>query len=525
MPAKFWPTKKPPRSHLAVAMPLVPRFRRWKLTEPQAVLDLEGEIVSGHADRHVVRVALGRGRHRLAAFLKREHRVRLRDRLASWWHGFGAISLAEREAKTLAELRKAGVPTPRVLACGECDDRAFLLLAAVRGTMDLRRFLHRMGAALADHRRTRIARWLGDIVARVHNAGYDAPDLLSKHVLIDPQSLAITLLDWPRARRYSQISFHRAARDLGQLHASLAGSLATPRDRLRCLRAYWQARGGKDGCKLRSLVALTERAARRSLRRRSVRELLRPPVEERPQNLRWIDGERLCVTPAFWNACGGHPPAWLTAAAARPASERRTESVFWRERQLTLQRWPAESSARRWFARILGRRIESAETDQAGLLFRLRRYGVPAPRVLAFGRRDDGSGFLLTRPIPQTRVVADWLRTYSPRRDSILLRLGRMLRRLHAAGRRLEGRIDLLGLHRDRTPVLLAIPPQSMPQPAGRWPYHDLGQIVRSLRLTDADAARLVRGYLGNEASKDRSRELAAELRGQLPAAREVPHA
>jgi hypothetical protein len=253
--------------------------------------------------------------------------------------------------------------------------------------------------------------------------------------------------------------------------------------------------------------------------------LLRPPVEERPQNLRWIDGERLCVTPAFWNACGGHPPPWLTAAAARPASERLTENVFWRERQLTLQRWPAESSARRWYAKILSRRIESAETDQAGLLFRLRRYGVPAPRVLAFGRRDDGSGFLLTRPIPQTRAIAEWLRTYSPRRDSIFLRLGRMLRRLHAAGRRIENRIDLLGIHDDRLPVLLAIPPQSMPQPAGRWPYHDLGQIVRSLRLTDADAARLVRGYLGSEASRDRSRELAAELRGQLPAAQEVPHA
>jgi hypothetical protein len=99
-----------------------------------------------------------------------------------------------------------------------------------------------------------------------------------------------------------------------------------------------------------------------------------------------------------------------------------------------------------------------------------------------------------------------------------------MLRRVHAAGRCIEGRIDLLGIHRDRAAVILAIPPQSMPQPTGRWPYHDLGQIVRALRLTDPDAARLVRGYLGHEASKAHSRTLAAELRGQLPATREVPH-
>src|SRR5437868_1628787 len=96
------------RSRLAVSAAFVRRFRRWGLTDPTTVFDLPGEVVSGHADRHVVRVRLGQGPRRLAAYLKREHRVRLRDRLSALWHGFGAVSLAEREAQTLARLRKLG---------------------------------------------------------------------------------------------------------------------------------------------------------------------------------------------------------------------------------------------------------------------------------------------------------------------------------------------------------------------------------------------------------------------------------
>src|SRR4051812_14629574 len=100
-----------------------PRFRRrvarWGLGAAGDFLDQPGEVVSGHADRHVVHVLLGRGRKRFAAFLKREHRVRWRDRIAAAWAGYGWASKSEREARLLGDLRRAGAPVPRWLASGE----------------------------------------------------------------------------------------------------------------------------------------------------------------------------------------------------------------------------------------------------------------------------------------------------------------------------------------------------------------------------------------------------------------------
>src|SRR3954454_22860063 len=95
------------REHFTVVARLVRRFRRWDLTTPAAGFDLPGEVVSGPADRHVVRVMLGDGQRRIAAYLKREHRVRFRDRLAACWHGHGPVSLSEREGRILGALRKA----------------------------------------------------------------------------------------------------------------------------------------------------------------------------------------------------------------------------------------------------------------------------------------------------------------------------------------------------------------------------------------------------------------------------------
>src|SRR5437879_6531456 len=86
------------------------RYRRYfthlGLADARAFLDLPGEVVSGHPNRHVVRIVLGRGRQRFVAFLKREHRVPWRDRLANAWAGFGWVSKSQREAQVLDQLRR-----------------------------------------------------------------------------------------------------------------------------------------------------------------------------------------------------------------------------------------------------------------------------------------------------------------------------------------------------------------------------------------------------------------------------------
>lgn len=525
MPASLLQLLRAKRSQLFVAARLVPRFRRCELTTPEAVINLPGEIVSGHADRHVVRVTLGPTSRPMPAFLKREHRVRWRDRLNSWMQGMGFATLSAREARVLAILQRLGVPVPRVLACGETGGRAFLLLKAVSGSTDLRRFLHRMGAAVPLHRRVTAASKLGAILGRLHGAGYEIPDLLSKHVLIHMRTLAITLVDCPRVRRLHYVSPARAARDLGRLDASLAEGLATPRDRLCCLRAYWRTRSGAAFSPFGDFVKTCGKAARRSQRRRSVRELRRPPVDESGQQLRWLDGENLCVTRVFWQACRGNVPTWLSAMSRSRVRRPQVDPVFWNSRRLIMLRWPAASVWRRGLARMFGWHVVTNWTRRAGALFRLRRHGVGGPRVLAFGRRPDGSGFLLVRPTAESTPIGEWLAGSHGQRGAVLRRAGTLIRRVHDTGERIGfSREPLHVSSGGRVTLAPDAELRPMPRPAGRWPMRDLAQVLRGLKLDTDDAAQLVRHYLGGTASVADGRRLATDLRGGLPTDRSAHH-
>src|SRR5262245_4286828 len=114
-------------------------FSKQALNSAEAFLDLEGEIISGHPDRHVMRLQVGG----IDAILKREHRVPWRDRLSSWRDGFGWTSVSLRESATLRQLRACDIRVPEWMAAGEtADGRAFLLLRSVGPAIDLRRYLN-----------------------------------------------------------------------------------------------------------------------------------------------------------------------------------------------------------------------------------------------------------------------------------------------------------------------------------------------------------------------------------------------
>src|SRR5205814_7270336 len=127
-----------------------------------------------------------------------------------------------REARTLRALHTARVRAPQWLACGEDGrGRAFLLVAGMAGAVSLRGFLH-AERLMPQPERLAFARRLGGALARAHAAGFDHPDLTSKHVLIHPHRRTITLLDWQRARRRSSVGWQQRTRDLAVLHSSLA---------------------------------------------------------------------------------------------------------------------------------------------------------------------------------------------------------------------------------------------------------------------------------------------------------------
>ena len=87
------------------------------LIQPEDFLRLPETIVSGHPGRQVSRVVLGNGPETIPAFLKREHRVPWKDRLANAWAGFGFVSKSYREARLLAAVRQAG--DARLLVAGD----------------------------------------------------------------------------------------------------------------------------------------------------------------------------------------------------------------------------------------------------------------------------------------------------------------------------------------------------------------------------------------------------------------------
>lgn len=408
-------------------------FRARGLSRVEDFLNLPGQtphIVSGHPDRHVVRISFEDGSERWTAFLKREHRVGRRTRLGNALAGCGFVSRSLREARMLQALQREGLPGPEWLAAGEDDEgRAFLLVRETPGA-ELRSVLQ---SERQPARRRRLARNLGALLGRLHACGFHHPDLYANHLLVDPQTGAIHLLDWQRARLRRSLSWRQRRRDLAALHATLADSLATPRERLLCLLAYGRA-AGHAGIAWGRAVRQIESEARRLLGHRHIREKRQLPSAAQA----WIclDGEALCVTPALQHS--GQIPDYLRS----PARETIAAATL-------VRRWPVGPEGGRMLLlrrRHLRRRdAVSPEQREAALLLRLQRHGIPAPRVLAMGHRRDGGrteSLLLTEPLSDTCSLEAWLacqtrRRATPaaldRRHSVLHQTGALLQRLHEA--------------------------------------------------------------------------------------------
>ncbi len=362
-----------------------PRYRglleRHGLASVQRLAALPGLIVSGHPGRNVSFVSVGG----LMAYLKREHRVRWRDRLRSAAAGFGFVSVAVREARTLAALRAAGVASPEWIATGEDErGRAFLLLAALPSAVDLRQYLHdRRMAAPAE--RYRFAHRLGTALAAIHEAGFDHPDLYAKHVLVTPATGECHFLDWQRSRRRPRLAWRLRARDLAALDAALAETFATGRERLACLCGYLAA-SAPLGVTAKQAARDVRRAAGRLQRRTHVRKERDSPPPVVSQGVLWLDGEALCVTQDFWQELGGEVPGWLRSPGAGRGTSRRAVDLPGGRRGLLVRRCCDRPLAWLWCA-FRRRPLLSPELRDAGAFFRRQKHGLAAPRVLAFGQR------------------------------------------------------------------------------------------------------------------------------------------
>ncbi|HEY3788990.1 MAG TPA: lipopolysaccharide kinase InaA family protein, partial [Urbifossiella sp.] len=389
-----------------------PRFRErlaaQKLLTAEAFLELRGEIVSGHPDRHALRIELPGWEN--ACYLKRQHRVGLRERFRQWRAGFGWSSRSVREARMLRELEKAGLSGPRWIAFGEDGaGQAFLLVEELPDAVNLRELLSDNQLSLSD--RSRLAERLGQAVAELHAAGFHTPDLTAKHVFVNPDTFVITLVDWQSARRGKQLSESDRMRFLVGLDASLGETLAGRRERFRFLWAYrriWVEKG-----RFSETVREIERQSARSQKRRSIRDQRHTPVTRREQRLVWLAGEAVCAIPevaAAWPKPAIAPPFYTDG----PADKERLSRVRLPDgREVELLRGQSFEPLGRLFAAIRGKSWRSAGVMLGRVLFHLQRYGIPAPRLYAFGQRDTGpfrgDWFILYEP-PTGRPLAEWLK-------------------------------------------------------------------------------------------------------------------
>jgi tRNA A-37 threonylcarbamoyl transferase component Bud32 len=370
-------------------------------------LAIPSVVISGHPDRNVARLMLGP----VPAFIKREDRVRLRDRIAAWLAGCGFGSRSEREARTLAALEKAGIGCPGWIAYGQDDGGgAFLIVRALTQAVELRQHLQGMNQT---GERRRLARRLGAALARMHEAGFDHPDLYSKHVFVSADGHDFHFLDWQRSR-LGRMNNRRRVRDLAALNATMAEELAGSRERLACLTAYITAACGSASAEVsasekrqardfrRFLFSAVRRETERLLHKRRICEALNSTHVS--QELIRLNGEALCITPQFLGELSGNVPDWLRLEqTAWKKADAITSLVSLPEgREGLLVRRRSTRLLHRLWTEFRRKPLMTPEASLAGVLFRRQRRGESAPRLLAFGQRRTSTwqteSFLLTEP-------------------------------------------------------------------------------------------------------------------------------
>ena len=151
-----------------------------------------------------------------------------------------------------------------------------------------------------------------------------------------------------------------------------------------------------------SFARLILRAAARHSARRSVRDQLQP--EAAPQRLVWLAGEAVCAVPAV-------AAVWPRPAIAPPFygfGPDGTSRVRFAGRDAVLLRGRTSAPLGRFRAWLRAAPWRSPGVTAGRVLFHLARYGVPAPRLLAFGQR-----FV-------TATSAEWFALYEAPPTSLL---------------------------------------------------------------------------------------------------------
>jgi hypothetical protein len=258
-------------------------------------------------------------------------------------------------------------------------------------------------------------------------------------------------------------------------------------------------------------------------RKRRIRELRQAPLPAGRQQLLWLDGEALVVTPGFQRQAP-QPPTWLAMPSHPPASNS-VECVEitgsgvapWKlVRRWTSQPWQWLKS---WWRRPL---FPAPEFEQAAALIRLERFGVEVPRLLALGHRKlrlwQMYSFLLAEPPAHTIPLLSYLRTAALRERWHALRgAGQLLRRAQEAGYAWTGRGFAGWAVRPATSAVVLTSVDGFRRTSAdpqRLARKSLNKLLRE-SLADVSTTDRLRFFLGYQALTDltnHARRLASRL-------------
>lgn len=497
-----------------------PRYRSWVakcgIASAKDALDLPGEIVSGHPNRHVLQVQMKSGTGTRNLYLKREHAVGWRVRIKNWLDGFGRVSRSEREAKVLEKLEAAGLPGPHWIACGEDGDgRAFLLVDELTGYRELRTVLADTALSVGD--RATLATRLGESLAELHDAGFDTPDLAAKHVFVRPGSFSTTVLDWQSSKPGVVPDTVARLESLASLNASLVEWLATPRERLRVVKAYL---GKMKQVKLEfaAFARTVFTQSRKRLKRSSIRVQRQPNAIRHDQRLVWLAGETVCAIPEIaklWPKPVIAEPFYLDPKAAVEDGERLGIRLAdnW---PATLVRFRTSDPLGRIWSELRGKSWRSPASRMARVLFHLQNAGVDVPQLYAFGQRLEGAvavDSFLVHGLPEgTPTLGAWLAKNEAERE--LEQLGGILRSVHDAGCILGPSPNSICVIATRGKPRIVIDPthagQLLRDVSESRRIRDLIGILKSLPLSADDRLSVLGGYGDPRIAKSVRKRVAA---------------
>ena len=388
-----------------------------------------GALIGVHRARDVLRVELCHEGQPVTFFLKREFRPQWRDRILNFFRGTGAATKSRHEWQILHLLRAHGLGCPEPVCVAERGSwrrQAFLVVRALGGAQGLTEYLRTRRPSGRD--RHRLAARLGQEIARFHSAGFDHPDLFSKHVFLQGEpgdELTVYLLDMARTRQRKRLAPRHRWRDLAALNATLPEGLNSRTDRLVFLKAYLEASGLEIPLHVAS-EALARRT-KRLLPRRKVREMRRGQAPEIPRRRpvrvagepMWADADYL----PWLRRCG------LAAfnAVMEDTTGRVVRRLKDRENVILELPHPHHGTARAYlkrhhssdplgwmWAKLRRGSFVSPGRREASNIPRLERAGVRTMRLIAAGERFrqpwSVDSFVLTEEVPGAVQLDHFLR-------------------------------------------------------------------------------------------------------------------